>query len=208
MPEHLHAPTKRAWRRAWKLDDAGTAERLPCDLARTLEREAPGVAGAIFEGLYAIRTVVRGPAEGAALRVQRLRCDERLANLPVERCAVRPMLRHDFHLQEARPGGSMHVTHSVQPKRRTPLPGRSRHCGGARWRGTGKTSPASAAGSKFADSPRSFSATAGEGAAQPGGGRVPGHPAGSVTRRASSRKAIGTSACFLVPTPGIEPGTY
>ena len=59
LPKHLHAPTRRALRQAWELDDADKAEKLLRNLARTLEREAPGVAGAILEGLDEILTVVR-----------------------------------------------------------------------------------------------------------------------------------------------------
>lgn len=53
LPKHLHASTRRALRQAWELDDAERAEKLLRNLARTLEREAPGVAGAILEGLDA-----------------------------------------------------------------------------------------------------------------------------------------------------------
>jgi putative transposase len=59
LPKHLHAPVRRALREAWELDDAAKAERLLRNLARTLERQAPGVAGAILEGLDEILTVVR-----------------------------------------------------------------------------------------------------------------------------------------------------
>ena len=59
LPKHLHAPVRRALRQAWELDDAGKAETLLRNLARKLEREAPGVAGAILEGLDEILTVVR-----------------------------------------------------------------------------------------------------------------------------------------------------
>jgi transposase-like protein len=59
LPKHLHASTRRALRQAWELDDAEKAETLLRFLARTLEREAPGVAGAILEGLDEILTVVR-----------------------------------------------------------------------------------------------------------------------------------------------------
>jgi len=59
LPKHLHASTKSALRQAWELDDADKAEKLLRNLARTLEREAPGVAGAILEGLDEILTVVR-----------------------------------------------------------------------------------------------------------------------------------------------------
>ena len=59
LPKHLHAAVRRALRQAWELDDAEKAETLLRNLARTLEREAPGVAGAILEGLDEILTVVR-----------------------------------------------------------------------------------------------------------------------------------------------------
>lgn len=59
LPKHLHAPAKCALRQAWEIDDADKAEKLLRNLARTLEREAPGVAGAILEGLDEILTVVR-----------------------------------------------------------------------------------------------------------------------------------------------------
>jgi len=59
LPKHLHAAVRRALRQAWELDDAEKAEKLLRNLARTLEREAPGVAGAILEGLDEILTVVR-----------------------------------------------------------------------------------------------------------------------------------------------------
>jgi transposase-like protein len=59
LPKHLHAPVRRALRQAWEPDDAVKAERLLRNLARTLERQAPGVAGAILEGLDEILTVVR-----------------------------------------------------------------------------------------------------------------------------------------------------
>ena len=59
LPKHLHASTRRALRQAWELDDAEKAEKLLRNLARTLERVAPGVAGAILEGLDEILTVVR-----------------------------------------------------------------------------------------------------------------------------------------------------
>jgi putative transposase len=59
LPKRLHAPVRRALRQAWELDDAAKAERLLRNLARTLGRQAPGVAGAILEGLDEILTVVR-----------------------------------------------------------------------------------------------------------------------------------------------------
>lgn len=59
LPESLHASTRRALRQAWELDDADKAERLIRNLARRLERDAPGVANSILEGLDEILTVLR-----------------------------------------------------------------------------------------------------------------------------------------------------
>jgi putative transposase len=59
LPNHLHASTRRTLRQAWELDDAEKAEKLLRNLARTLEREAPSVAGAILEGLDKILTAAR-----------------------------------------------------------------------------------------------------------------------------------------------------
>lgn len=46
-------------RQAWELDDADKAEKLIRNLARRLEREAPGVAASILEGIDEILTVAR-----------------------------------------------------------------------------------------------------------------------------------------------------
>ena len=59
LPKRLHVPVRAALRQAWELDDADQAERLIRNLAKTLEREAPGVAGSILEGLDEILTVNR-----------------------------------------------------------------------------------------------------------------------------------------------------
>jgi putative transposase len=50
LPKPLHAAVRRALRQAWELDDADKAERLLRNLARRLDREAPGVAASILEG--------------------------------------------------------------------------------------------------------------------------------------------------------------
>jgi len=50
---------RRALRQAWELDDADKAERLIRNLAKRLEREAPGVAASILEGIDEILTVTR-----------------------------------------------------------------------------------------------------------------------------------------------------
>jgi transposase-like protein len=59
LPKHLHATVRKALRQAWELADADKAEKLMRNLARRLEKEAPGVAGSILEGLDEILTVTR-----------------------------------------------------------------------------------------------------------------------------------------------------
>jgi transposase-like protein len=55
----LHASVRKALRQAWELDDAEKAEKLIRNLARRLEREAPGVSASILEGIDEILTVTR-----------------------------------------------------------------------------------------------------------------------------------------------------
>lgn len=59
LPKSLHASVRKALRQAWELDDADKAERLIRNLARRLEREAPGVSASILEGIDEILTVTR-----------------------------------------------------------------------------------------------------------------------------------------------------
>ena len=59
LPKSLHASVRRALRQAWELSDAEKAEKLLRNLARRLERDAPGVSGSILEGLDEILTVTR-----------------------------------------------------------------------------------------------------------------------------------------------------
>jgi len=59
LPKHLHGSVRKVLRQAWELDDAETAKRLIENLARRLERDAPGVAASILEGLDEILTVSR-----------------------------------------------------------------------------------------------------------------------------------------------------
>jgi putative transposase len=59
LPKNLHASTRRVLRQAWELDDAAKAERLIRNLARSLDRDRPGVAASILEGLDEILTVIR-----------------------------------------------------------------------------------------------------------------------------------------------------
>ena len=58
-PKKHMATVKRALREAWEQDDPAKAERQLKDLAKKLEREAPGVAGSIREGLDEMLTVTR-----------------------------------------------------------------------------------------------------------------------------------------------------
>ena len=59
LPKPLHAAVRRVLRQAWELDDAEKAEKLIRNLARRLERDAPGVSASILEGLDEILTVTR-----------------------------------------------------------------------------------------------------------------------------------------------------
>ena len=59
LPKSLHASVRKALRQAWELDDADNAEKLIRNLARRLEREAPGVSASILEGIDEILTVTR-----------------------------------------------------------------------------------------------------------------------------------------------------
>jgi putative transposase len=59
LPKHLHAGVRKALRQAWELDDAEKARRLVENLARRLEREAPGAAASILEGMDEMLTVIR-----------------------------------------------------------------------------------------------------------------------------------------------------
>ena len=59
LPKSLHASVRKVLRQAWELDDADKAERLLRNLARRFEREAPGVAASILEGLEEMLTVNR-----------------------------------------------------------------------------------------------------------------------------------------------------
>jgi hypothetical protein len=49
-PKPLQASTRRVLRQAWERDDAERAETLLCTLARTLRREALGLAGRPWRG--------------------------------------------------------------------------------------------------------------------------------------------------------------
>jgi len=55
----LHASVRRVLRQAWEMDNAEQAEKLIRNLARRLERDAPGVSQTLLEGLDEILTVIR-----------------------------------------------------------------------------------------------------------------------------------------------------
>jgi transposase-like protein len=59
LPKGFHASTKKALRQAWETGDADKGEKLLRNLARRLEKEAPGVSGSILEGIDDILTVTR-----------------------------------------------------------------------------------------------------------------------------------------------------
>jgi transposase-like protein len=59
LAKPLHASVRKTLRQAWELDDAEKAEKLIRNLARRLEREAPGVSASILEGIDEILTVTR-----------------------------------------------------------------------------------------------------------------------------------------------------
>ena len=58
-PKKLVASVRTTLRKAWEMDDVAEAERLLRDLAKRMEREAPGVSGSILEGLDEMLTVNR-----------------------------------------------------------------------------------------------------------------------------------------------------
>jgi putative transposase len=59
LPRGLQPAVRRALRQAWELPDAVKAEQLIRNLARRLERDAPGVSASILEGLAEMLTVTR-----------------------------------------------------------------------------------------------------------------------------------------------------
>jgi transposase-like protein len=59
LPKEAHARVRKALRQAWEMDDAARAEQLIRNLARRLDKEWPGIAATILEGLDEILCVVR-----------------------------------------------------------------------------------------------------------------------------------------------------
>jgi putative transposase len=58
-PKLLQGEVRKVLRQAWELDDAAQAERLLRQLAGRVQKQAPGVAASILEGLDEILTVHR-----------------------------------------------------------------------------------------------------------------------------------------------------
>ena len=59
LPKEAHARVRKALRQAWEMEDAARAEQLIRNLARRLDKEWPGIAATILEGLDEILCVVR-----------------------------------------------------------------------------------------------------------------------------------------------------
>ena len=71
LPERLHASVGKALRDAWDLDSADRAARVLARLAGSLERDHPGAAASIREGLEETLTVQRLGLTGALERTLR-----------------------------------------------------------------------------------------------------------------------------------------
>ena len=71
LPERLHTSVGKALRDAWDLDSADRAERVLQRLAGSLERDHPGAAASIREGLAETLTVQRLGLTGALQRTLR-----------------------------------------------------------------------------------------------------------------------------------------
>src|SRR4051794_276150 len=59
LPKEAQATVRKALRQAWEMEDAARAEQLIRNLARRLDKEWPGIAATILEGLDEILCVVR-----------------------------------------------------------------------------------------------------------------------------------------------------
>ena len=96
LPKPLHASLRKTLRQAWELADADKAERLIVNLARRLERDAPGVSASILEGLDEILTVTR---LGLPLELRRsLACTNIIENM---NGTIRQVCRNVKHWQDA-----------------------------------------------------------------------------------------------------------
>ena len=63
LPKEAHATMRKALRQAWEMEDAARAEQLIRNLARRLDKEWPGIAATILEGIDEILCVVRLPKD-------------------------------------------------------------------------------------------------------------------------------------------------
>jgi len=96
LAKPLHAGVRKALRQAWELDDADKAEKLIRNLARRLEREAPGVSASILEGIDEILTVIR---LGLPLELRRsLACTNIIENM---NGTIRQVCRNVKYWQDA-----------------------------------------------------------------------------------------------------------
>jgi len=96
LPKSLHASVRKTLRQAWEMDDAEKAERLIVNLARRLEREAPGVSASLLEGLDEILTVIR---LGLPLELRRsLACTNIIENM---NGTIRRVCRNVKHWRDA-----------------------------------------------------------------------------------------------------------
>ena len=68
LPREAHATVRKALRQAWEMEDAARAEQLIRNLARRLDKEWPGIAATILEGLDG----PKGTRSGQILCVVRL----------------------------------------------------------------------------------------------------------------------------------------
>ena len=64
-PKKHVASVKTALRKAWEFDEATEVDRLIRDLAKRMEKEAPGVCRSLLEGLDEILTVKSATARAA-----------------------------------------------------------------------------------------------------------------------------------------------
>src|SRR3954469_10400570 len=63
LPKEAQATVRKALRQAWEMEDAARAEQLIRTLARRLDKEWPGIAATILEGMDEILCVVRLPKD-------------------------------------------------------------------------------------------------------------------------------------------------
>ena len=71
LPERMRASVERVLRQAWELADAEAGARQLANLARSLEREHPGAAASVREGLAETLTLQRLGVRGALYRTLR-----------------------------------------------------------------------------------------------------------------------------------------